>query len=114
MHVVAQIRYYKRNSRQSAVVCREAGEGQVACGRHVCEIGPGVVGADVAERKIAAAAGIRRRWHAFGIAGEAQSGAAQLRTEVGNTGEAMRAVIAADALGRRREQCQIVRLAWMS
>src|SRR5690242_17949144 len=98
MHVVAQIRYHKRDGRQPAVPCREAGEGQVAGGRHVREVHPGVVGAEVAERKIAAAAGISGRWHAFGIAGEAQPRVDQLSPEVGNTGEGMWAVVAGDTL----------------
>src|SRR5262249_48579131 len=104
MHVVAQIRYHKRDGRQPAVACREAGESQVACGRHAREVAPGVVRADVAERKIAAAAGVAGRWHAFGIAGEAQPCTDQLSAEVGNTGEGMRAVVAGDTLSRSREQ----------
>ena len=80
MHVMTQVRDDERHGRKLAVGPGEAGEGQVARSRHVAEVDPGVVGADIPEREIAAAAAVPGRWHALGVSGESQPGTDQLGT----------------------------------
>src|SRR5215467_9541803 len=104
MHVVTQVRYDKRHGREQAEVRREAGEGPVARGRHVAEVDPGVMGADIAERKVAAATGVSGRRHALGITSEAQVRTDEFGAEVRHAAEVMRAIVPRDALRGTREQ----------
>src|SRR5258708_25876845 len=113
MHVVTQIRYDKRDGGQSALVLRETGEGQVTGARQVTEVDRGVVRADVAERKIAAAPFISGRWHTFGIARETQLRADQLSTKIRRFLEVLGATVAGKAMRRSGKQRQVVRLARM-